>query len=573
MMALQDQLTTFADLQSRLAELDPPRTGMARVYRGQTTDFGRMLPSGLRGQPLRSEAIFNAYTGVLANHLSSVVPGASSDPGAMANVLLWTRSIAQHYGPGSDFLDVTKSIQVALWFAMHRIVAASTHHVFGPLGPVNAATDTFADAETQVIQVSDSGCLFVFDVPQIAKHSLLEHGTLIDLSNAPHIFASSTRIRAQQACLIYADAELDDPDLCHFYACPPIPVGRPLADCPEICARFSVLFPGPQDDNWYDRLLSVPWTSRLFPETSRVAVAPAIPVNLFVQAAIDAVDQPLVDRLIVVPPHNVRDSVLQGIDWCADPPHPLQKTHPLEKATRVLLEAPVLSTTPAVDTGLWNEGLLVEGPWSTGVENDDGTGTELDLHNIFIEFSPLERVGWESVEHGGPMELLRGVWLIRDQGLFVISLFTQDLPKRGMTGIGAFEARFKPSANRIEFHNLDRDNASLQTFLVKRLFSSLFLLHGLTPGPHTNPFPSFWGVQPNVAAPCLVSWFKDAEVTLVRGVSEYDGQEVYVPRMTKTGDAYFTPFSMDGSVSLVCKPAEFWDINPRCLRHPQPTRE
>jgi len=37
------------------------------VYRGQNRDYGQMLPTGLRGSPLRSEHIFRANATMLAS--------------------------------------------------------------------------------------------------------------------------------------------------------------------------------------------------------------------------------------------------------------------------------------------------------------------------------------------------------------------------------------------------------------------------------------------------------------------------------------------------------------------------
>jgi hypothetical protein len=99
------------------------------MYRGQNRDFGKMLPSGLRQVSFRSEAIFRIYTQMLSDDLLE-----SSNPlgpdGVASTFLMWTRAITQHYGPGSHFLDVTSSEEVALWFALHQFVLTRTHHLF-----------------------------------------------------------------------------------------------------------------------------------------------------------------------------------------------------------------------------------------------------------------------------------------------------------------------------------------------------------------------------------------------------------------------------------------------------------
>jgi hypothetical protein len=190
-------ITDYRALKRALVELPPPGANHARVFRGQTRDFGKMLPTGLRGTPLRSEHIFRAYTTLLASDVGS--PGADAE-----NLLLWTRVIAQHYGPGSTLLDVTYSVDVALWFALHSLRAVQSQHLFGPPGPFNPQTDTVGSAEVMIYEPVDTGVLFVLDVPLAKVKRAFEHGVLIDAADAPTVFASSPRVRAQQACLIRA---------------------------------------------------------------------------------------------------------------------------------------------------------------------------------------------------------------------------------------------------------------------------------------------------------------------------------------------------------------------------------
>ena len=136
----EDGIADYQGLRRFLLRLDPPPPDHIRVFRGQTRDFGRMLPSGLRGTPLRSEVIFRAYTALLA----SDVPSPEGDEGWVdaETYVVWTRAIAQHYGPGSHYLDVTTSVDVALWFALHEVRTVVSRHCFGPPGPMDARTDT-----------------------------------------------------------------------------------------------------------------------------------------------------------------------------------------------------------------------------------------------------------------------------------------------------------------------------------------------------------------------------------------------------------------------------------------------
>ena len=155
---------------------------------------------------MRSEPVFRGYTTLLAST-------ADESEGDAANFVLWTRTIAQHSGPGSHFLDVTHSVPVALWFALHHFRASSSLHIFGPPGPINLATDTVGRTEVAAYESADYGLLFVMDVPVVALTEVFSHGALLDLENAPEVFAASPRIRAQEACLIHGSAEPPGPDL------------------------------------------------------------------------------------------------------------------------------------------------------------------------------------------------------------------------------------------------------------------------------------------------------------------------------------------------------------------------
>jgi hypothetical protein len=330
-------------------------------------------------------------------------------------------------------------------------------------------------------------------------------------------------------------------------------------------APFSEMFPHPDVDNWYDRFVSIPWTKRLNPPASRVEIAPAIPVSLFMDATID---QSLVDRLITVTPHNVREAALTGIDWCANPPHPILKNHRLQAATRVILEAPILATTPSVDSGAWNEGLLtVDLPATAEIEPiSSNSQASVSLTNVFLEFSPLEHIGWEKVEHGRPIEVLRGVWLVREGSKFVVSIFFSVLPApAGLTGLGGFTTTYDDSTKRLVFENADRNKPEIAAAVVKRLFSTLFLLRGLTPGPHVNPFPVFQFLQPNGTIRCSVPWFRQAEVVLVQATSATDNSTCLVPRMNKTRAEYFTPFKRDGELLIDAPSTGFADVDPAVI--------
>src|ERR1700686_4326376 len=104
----------------RLNSLHPP-PGCLRVFRGQSRDYGSLVPTALRPGFSGKDTLLRQYASVAAPTLRH---GAGADAPADIDVwTLWAYAIAQHYGPGTQFLDVTKSLDVALWFALHEPVS------------------------------------------------------------------------------------------------------------------------------------------------------------------------------------------------------------------------------------------------------------------------------------------------------------------------------------------------------------------------------------------------------------------------------------------------------------------
>jgi hypothetical protein len=560
-----DGIADYQGLRRFLLRLGPPPPDHIRVFRGQTRDFGRMLPSGLRGTPLRSETIFRAYTALLASDVMS--PKGDEGRVDAETYVVWTRAIAQHYGPGSHYLDVTTSVDVALWFALHEVRTVVSRHCFGPPGPMDARTDTYADADVVVFDRVDTGCLFVLDVPIATAETRFDHGALLDLSEAPAIFSSSPRIRAQEACLVHADARLADPDLASLYACPPVRVTRPMQDCPLVDEPFARIFPSVDDDPWYAKFVGIPWCNRLDPMDRSLAVRPPIPMSLYVERA--SSDQALLDRLIVTPPLNVHRCALEEIAWCSDPPHEILQSHPLADAVRIVLEAPVFAMTPTVPSEMWNEGLLsvqsAAGASSPGPGEPSDT---LDITNVFLEFSPLEHTGWEAVERGRPLDALRGVWLVRDGSAFVMSYFFQELPAPGsITGAGGFEFRYDEVARRFRLRGTaDSWIREAGQVVLKRLFTTLFVLRCCSPGAQLNPFPVMSTQRTSGASTYVVNWFQGPQVTLMRATSALDNSVCYVPRMRGTQAEFYSPNRPDGLVVIENVSTSFADVDPNELR-------
>ena len=157
---------------------------------------------------------------------------------------VWTEAIAQHYGPGSPLLDVTRSLDIALWFALHERRPVSAEHLVGPPGQPDKARDIpLKETWWEYRQSTASGYLYVFDVLEWPGSNVPAHGSLLDLSSH-RILSKSTRIEAQAACLVAGDPSMNRGDLRDFYVCEPIPVSPQHAGgARRINDLTDVLFP------------------------------------------------------------------------------------------------------------------------------------------------------------------------------------------------------------------------------------------------------------------------------------------------------------------------------------------
>jgi FRG domain len=132
MAPLKVPITTYRHLREHLSKLGDPPTGYVRVYRGQTKDYGSLLPSGLRSGTARRDPVWHYWSALASRELL----GAPDRLVSSEAEAVWIEAIAQHYGPGSTFLDVTRSLDVALWFALHEPRPISATHEMGPDRPL-----------------------------------------------------------------------------------------------------------------------------------------------------------------------------------------------------------------------------------------------------------------------------------------------------------------------------------------------------------------------------------------------------------------------------------------------------
>lgn len=492
-------LTTYQDVLREVAALSPPPVGFTRVFRGQTGNFGKMLPSGLRGKRLRNEEILRRYCHILADDLL----GQSAERHDSDDLYIWAfwaHAIVQHYGPGSKYLDVTRSLDVALWFALHALENVSARHIIGPPGPANSDRDITMTMPWVRYQpwTEGPGWLYVFDVPQGGSQPHPSHGALLDLADAPPAFASSARIRAQAGCLLVADSTINGGDLSARYACAPLPVVWPLMGAPEtVNAPTEALFPVPSQDPWYERLLGIPLVCQLDLATRHIVLERAVPVSIHLPEDPYQVAD-IARRIITIKPVRLFPTAIREFSAAVARSLPAWATTArLEDATPIMLESPLIFATPPADSVFWNQGLL-SGDLADIVDvfdaSEDVPVDTVPVTNVFIEFSPLERAGWERVERPGvDMEVLRAVWLVRDGTRAVMYRFSQAWPDGHVSVLGPLLIAFDPTTAwfGIETAHGISDLVSSDAFhpVAKPLFLALTLLRELSPVVKASPIP------------------------------------------------------------------------------------
>lgn len=181
-------VTDLAALNAHLASLPPPGAGLVRVYRGQPVHYPKMLASGFRPGATEWERLWGFALKPFAENLigRKISDSVLEYISYTAN---WFKAVAQHYGPGSRLLDVTKSIEVALWFALHQahsnVAAQFAISQEDVEFPVFCPTLHFSPSK------DGAGWIYVLDAPAWDGTRLPAHGELVDLGAGPELIAGS----------------------------------------------------------------------------------------------------------------------------------------------------------------------------------------------------------------------------------------------------------------------------------------------------------------------------------------------------------------------------------------------
>lgn len=482
-------ISDYAELLAAIAALPTPRKGTVRVFRGQTMDYPRLDPSGLRRAP-RLMSIWGVYSYHLYSRLlqrEDIVEMTSEDLQAHG---VWFNALAQQYGPGSDFLDVSYSIDIALWFALNKSRVIKATGMIGPDGPPDPTVDHDTSADLVSYEPwadRRGGCIYVLDLPLWDGNGLAKAGQVIDLAKAPEMFASSPRMRAQSGCLIYCRNEDHSPfDVRKLLVeGSPLWVRRPMTGTAAPDRRVSDIYPSPAQDEWFARFLSVPMTySAQSPPTLQRSIPVVVYYDRGNQRYLEevhfhdvAIQPPLVHRL---------EPELRSKPGATKP-----------APTIICLEAPMMSPYAPEDSDHWHHGLLWSDLPDRCPEYKFGAARpvgNVSLANVFFEFSLLEGVGWDQTIHEkATIDLHRGVWLRRSGETVEAAILSQQAPSGPVQKIGFLSLFYDPSAGRIMVSLPKGDQKTIPIDalggLGKPLFIALMLLRHLSPKLKVDPTP------------------------------------------------------------------------------------
>jgi tetratricopeptide (TPR) repeat protein len=566
-------ITSYRDLINEIERLGNLPTGFTRVFRGQTKDYGKMLPTGLRTALGRNEHIFHSYARGLVEDILHFSPSLER-PDDVGLWFIWIDALAQHYGPGSRFLDVSKSLDVGLWFALYKMVEVNLPAVMGPEGPLDPEYDEPTNLTwSQYRRWEDApGWLYVFHVPKWNGEGYPAHGNLLDLSEGPSFIASSKRMVVQAGCMLAARPKAGEGDLQEFYACNPIRVAWPMVGAEKLTAPTEDMFPTPAQDDWYSRFLSLPLVHTTDAKTKKLRLAHPVSIRLYLadhdQALEDAdrriirISPPLLFPALVDNPRTNFPAVFSDL-WNAVR---------LCDATPIVLESPLMAITPPIEGNYWSHALLTN-DMSTAIEALDfetsGSAGQVALTNVFVEFSPLEKSGWERVEQPGwGITWLRSMWIVRNLSQYGIRACFQVFAARESELMFAeplvveFDRASKRFRCRAENDSKAWGTVSDFPDVMKAFFVILTILRELSPIMKVSPFPARIA-QSKDKEWLMAAFLHEADARLFR-VADTRSRTFHLVRDILSGEPY-SGSSLDRGIFF--EPSSSWaDIDANSVR-------
>ena len=414
-------LDTYVAVQRFLTALPPLKHGRRRVLRGQWRHYPQILTMAQRGA-INPPSLWFPYV----QRIAKVTLESQEDPRSWLELydserlarIVKTQATLQHYGAGSPYLDATHSLPIALWFALHKGTSREVEfEVDGPGG-------THFSFHARVISYTknpEPGALYVFDVEEWAGRPLA-HGRMFDIGAVSRDGLISARAKRQSGCLIFSDKEVD---LSDQLATAPIHVAWPMSGAPEVInSSVDLLFPPPSQDPIYRALLGVPLVPDLSVESSPDSPRLIHPLDIPIYEGhrLDEVAEHVgvLSSPLLLP--ELRARLHGGVRKRREKHRSGQ--HALFAAVPILLEAPMAAIR---SSERWNQGTLLKsmaGRTLARLGSGSSRGIDLDLHNVFVEFSPLEFDRWFEFEKSEvDVLLMRAIWLVRTKSTIEVMAF------------------------------------------------------------------------------------------------------------------------------------------------------
>ncbi len=550
-----EPLKDYASLLQSIKNLPEPEPGKVRVFRGQNGNYPQMLATGSRPQKLINSSLFGMATRVLVQSLLSEIDINLE----LDMMLFWTQAVAQHYGPGSSYLDVTYSLDVALWFALHEYKPVGVTLVFGEGDQPDPANDIYRKEHWVTYpDWTKTAYLYVFDAPKWKPGLGSTHGQLIDLADAPPIFSSSARMRAQSGCLLDAGVDRAKADLSDCFKVAPIPIAWPMTGAPKLNWTSEDLFPGPEIDEWYKRFLAIP----LVPQPDRstppqITMAHPVPVTVYMPREKERA-LAVMNCEVGISPALMYSTLGNPTLEPYDPVSQKSEKLALSDATVIVVESPLRFITPPIDYDGWNQALLwgdisESVPVFESLPNPAGSAS---LQNVFVEFSPLDAPSAEGAAASGQdAQILRGAWVARNGSGLSASLFFQSFPggQTMQAALGKIVLDASTNTIRYEFHG-DHSSAGATVewreltaipIFAKPVFTVLFILRELSPTLKALPFPSVVTDAGTESQKMWVDVSKDA-ARLLRVRDSRNSRPVHFLRGVELDESFVSPRPVGG---------------------------
>ena len=486
-------ITSLAALQDAVDVLPPVAPGKVRVFRGQTKNYRTITPASYRTR-LASRSVWALYSHSLLTYIRKDLAAPHLATEEFQIQLLWLEALAQHYGSGSSYLDVTHSIECAAWFALHSgkfVTDTSRLASSGPAWP--AWLSQFTRKWLEYSRAVEPGYLYAFDVdPWDQSKFILPDLALVDLSNAPEPF-KTPRMMIQSGCLIHIGKDEHCDLRPRRVEGTPLQIAWPMTGSEVVQRTVEEMFPAPTVDPWYRRFLSVPLMPGVNRETGEIELAHPLPVTLY-RGETEAYNVALTGtEWLLNPPllHYVLHHARVRTDVSEDVKDEYLREVVISGATPILLEAPLLHIFPSPGSNLWNHELLLSDLCDTVAtySNACNEAGDVSLLNVLFQFSPLKEVFWERIGTSHETRrVTRGLWLARQQESLVVALLFQDVNVSGpvLLQIGPSELiRLDPVKRRIIYKHaegqMEWEELSAVPVLAKPVFVALYLLRALNP--------------------------------------------------------------------------------------------